>query len=234
MPPRSKRPPKLDLAEALRLMTAEYQANPSKAVRSQAFIKHLHRHLAEELDSRLTRWARKTRGVHVKKEAKLLGVAKDKSVDVAVIDPQNGPLLIIGARSQMSSVGKNVPGYFEGVIGDAMALQERFPMSTHGYVYLHPLTVIKASRTMEKLNHARYAAMYASITGRSGTTYRSVRGVFDQFAYLVVDFTHTPAELRDDIVTSAVPDPDLSVTTFVDRMIATFKSRVFTNNDFFS
>ena len=60
-----------------------------------------------------------------------------------------------------------------------------------------------------------------------------MRGVFDQFAYLVVDFTKTPAELRDDVVTAAVPDPDMSVTTFVDRMVETFKSRVFTKNDFF-
>lgn len=230
---RSRKPPKLDLAEALRLMAADYRLNPTKAVRSHSFIKILHRHLAEELESRLTPWARKSRSVYVKEEAKLLGVAKDKSVDVAVIDPQNGPLLIIGARSQMSSIGKNVPGYFEGVIGDAMALQERFPMSTHGYVYLHPLTVIKATKSTEKLNHARYAAMYASITGRSGPSYRAVRGVFDQFAYMVVDFTTDPAALQDKIVEAAVPTIDMSITTFVDRMIDTFKSRVFTKNDFF-
>lgn len=230
---RSRKPPKLDLAEALRLMAADYRLSPTKAVRSQSFIKILHRHLAEELESRLTPWARKSRSVYVKEEAKLLGVAKDKSVDVAVIDPQNGPLLIIGARSQMSSIGKNVPGYFEGVIGDAMALQERFPMSTHGYVYLHPLTVIKATKTTEKLNHARYAAMYASITGRSGPSYRAVRGVFDQFAYMVVDFTTDPAALQDKIVEAAAPTIDMSITTFVDRMIDTFKSRVFTKNDFF-
>ena len=214
-------------------MTHVYQTDPSKAVHSQTFIKLLHRHLAEDLDSRLTKWAKKSRGVYVKEEAKLLGVAKDKSVDVAVIDPQNGPLLIIGARSQMSSIANNVPGYFEGVIGDAMALEERFPMSTHGYVYLHPLTVIKKGMETEKLNHARYASMYASITGRSGASYRSERGVFDQFAYLVVDFTKDPAELRDDVVTGAVPDIDLSITTFVDRMVETFRSRVFTKNDFF-
>lgn len=224
---------RINLADALVAMGNDYRADPVKAVRSQEFINHLHDYLADDLDSRLTRWARKSRGVHVKKEAKLLGVAKDKNVDVAVIDPQNGPLLIVGARSQMSSIGKNVPGYFEGVIGDAMALEERFPMSTHGYVYLHPFTVIKAGRETEKLNHPRYARMYASITGRSGGDYRTVRGVFDQFAYMVVDFTAEPAVLRDDVVNAAVPKPDLSVTTFVDRMVDTFKARVFTKNDFF-
>ena len=62
--PRPKKTPKLDLAEALRLMVADYTSNPTKAVRSQSFIKILHRHLAEELDSRLTPWARKSRGVY--------------------------------------------------------------------------------------------------------------------------------------------------------------------------
>ena len=224
---------RIDLGDALLAMGKAYRADPVKAVRSQGFINHLHDYLADDLESRLTRWARKSRGVYVKKEAKLLGVAKDKNVDVAVIDPQNGPLLIVGARSQMSSIGKNVPGYFEGVIGDAMALEERFPMSTHGYVYLHPLTVIKAGKETEKLNHARYARMYASITGRTGADYRTVRGVFDQFAYMVVDFTSEPAELRDDVVVASVPQPDLSIVTFVDRMVDTFKSRVFTANDFF-
>ncbi len=113
--PRPKKAPKLDLAEALRLMVADYAPNPTRAVRSQSFIKILHRHLAEELDSRLTPWARKSRGVYVNEEAKLLGVAKDKSVDVAVIDPQNGPLLIIGARSQMSSIGG--PGRSSAICG---------------------------------------------------------------------------------------------------------------------
>lgn len=193
---RTKVKGRMDLADALLAMGKDYRADPVKAVRSQTFINHLHDHLADDLESRLTRWARKSRGVYVKKEAKLLGVAKDKNVDVAVIDPQNGPLLIIGARSQMSSIGKNVPGYFEGVIGDAMALEERFPMST-------------------------------------GVGYRTVRGVFDQFAYMVVDFTTEPAELRDDVVIASVPEPDLSITTFVDRMVETFKSRVFTKNDFF-
>lgn len=224
---------RLNLADALVAMGRDYRADPVKAVRSQGFINHLHDHLADDLESRLTKWARRSRGVYVKKEAKLLGVAKDKNVDVAVIDPQNGPLLIVGARSQMSSIGNNVPGYFEGVIGDAMALEERFPMSTHGYVYLHPFTVIKAGKETEKLNHARYARMYASITGRGGTDYRRTRGVFDQFAYMVVDFTTDPAKLRDDVVVAAVPEPDLSITTFVDRMVDTFKSRVFTKNDFF-
>lgn len=131
MPIKSK--DRIDLADALVAMGRDYRADPVKAVRSQGFINHLHDYLADDLDSRLTKWARKSRGVYVKKEAKLLGVAKDKNVDVAVIDPQNGPLLIIGARSQMSSIGNNVPGYFEGVIGDAMALEERFPMSHQGW-----------------------------------------------------------------------------------------------------
>jgi hypothetical protein len=68
--------------------------------------------------------------------------------------------------------------------------------------------------------------MYAAMTGRPGRDYKNLRGVIDQFAYMVVDFNVDPTELHDDIVEAAVPDMDLSITTFVDRMIATFKSRL--------
>lgn len=69
-----KKPPKIDLAEALRLMAADYRLNPTKAVRSQSFIKFLHRHLADELESRLTPWAKKSRGVY---EERLFPLGRD-------------------------------------------------------------------------------------------------------------------------------------------------------------
>lgn len=41
-----------------------------------------------------------------------------KDVDVAVMDPDNGPLMLVGVRSQMSSVGKNQPNDYEGIVGE--------------------------------------------------------------------------------------------------------------------
>ncbi len=215
----------MDFSQCLVDMGGLYRADPVKAVRGQGFIKCLHGYLISELDARLTAYARR-RGVHIRAEAMILGSHKPKDVDVAVIDPENGPLMLIGVRSQMSSVGKNVLTYYEGIVGECISLQDRFPMSTIGYVYLHPLRPIKEGKELEVVDHQRFAKMYAAITGRSGQDYKNVRGVYDQFAYLVVDFGKDPPEIRDDLIEASVPACDLHISTFIDRIIDTLKGRL--------
>lgn len=217
-PPRS-------VAALLARMAATYRKDPVKAVRGQAFIKPLHQYLGHDLDGRLTDFAR-NRGIKVRYEATILGSTKPKDVDVAVVDPDNGPLMLIGVRSQMSSVGKNVLEYYQGIVGEAVSLQERFPLTTLGYVYLHPWRSIKQDREREPIDHQRYARMYAAVSGRSGRDYKNVRGVFDEFAYMIVDFNRDPPLLRDDDMTHWGLDVDLSLGTFLDRMVAKFNSRL--------
>lgn len=207
-------------------MGVDYRKDPNKAVRSQSFIKYLHGYLADQLDARLTAWARNSRGIWVQKEASIIGSAKPKDVDVAVIDPQNGPLMLVNVRSQMSSIGNNALNYYEMMLGEVTSLQERFPISTHGYVYLHPVKSVKAGKELEVIDHERYARLYAAMTGRTGRDFKNLRGVLDQFAYMVVDFNANPASLEDELVAEAVPGLDLKVDTFIERMIATFKSRL--------
>lgn len=214
----------MTLNDCLCSMHRTYVDDPMKAVRGQGFIKELHRYCASQLRARLNRQA-KARGIQVVEEATLYGSHKPKDVDVAVIDPTNGPLLVIGVRSQMSSVGKNVLTYYEGIIGECISLQDRFPMAVCGYIYLHPLRPVMLGREDEIVDHRRYAQMYEAITGRAGLDYKTIRGIYDQFAYMVVDFEQNPPELRDDVVQSAVPDTDLRMSTFVERMIATFEKR---------
>jgi len=206
-------------------MAAVYRENPERAVRSQAFIKLLHRYLGDELSGRLTKFARR-RGIKIIYEAEILGSHKPKDVDVAVVDPENGPLLLVGIRSQMSSVGKNALNYYEGIIGECISLQDRFPLATHGYVYLMPTRPIKEEKENEQIDHARYARLYAAITDRSGISYDRVRGIYDEFAYMVVDFHADPPLLREDIVSDAVADVDLSMASFVDRLVSKFSQRM--------
>ncbi len=212
------------LPKVLREMGETYRLDTNAAVRGQAFIKLLHQYVGSQLEARLTKFAVR-RGIKVRYEATVLGSTKPKDVDVAVMDPDNGPLVLIGLRSQMSSVGKNVLTYYEGIVGECISLQDRFPMSTHGYVYLHPLTSIKEGLEHEAIDHQRYARMYEAVVGRSGAGYKTLRGIFDEFAYMVVDFKTNPPGLRDDVVKAVVPDVDLSISTFVDRIINTFNAR---------
>lgn len=215
----------IDLSGILQQMGDDYRLDPMRAVRSQSFIRILHGYLVSQLSVRLTRFA-VNRGITVQTEATILGSTKPKNVDVVVLDPENGPLVIIGIRSQMSSIGKNVLTYYEGIVGECLSLQDRYPMCTHGYIYLHPLTSIKTGKEKESIDHGRYARMYAAVSGRTGVGYKNLRGVFDEFAYMVVDFDKTPPVLRDDIVIDAVPEVDMSINTFVDRIVATTKSRL--------
>jgi hypothetical protein len=216
----------MTLEECLGQMSEKYRADPVAAVRSQGFIKLLHAYLAVEMRARLSKQAVK-RGVKVIEEATIFGAHKSKDVDVAVVDPANGPLLLIGLRSQMSSVGNNALTYYQDIIGECITLQERFPLTVCGYVYLHPLAPVKEGKESEKIDHGRWARMYEAISGRDGQAYKSIRGVYDHFAYMVVDFNTDPLQLHDELVKAAVPDLDLSVSTFIDRMVSTFKKRNF-------
>lgn len=218
--------PNMTLEECLRTMSDVYRSDPVKAVRGQSFIKLLHKYLADEIRTRLSKKAVRD-GIKVVEEATIHGAHKSKDVDVAVIDPANGPLILIGLRSQMSSVGKNALTYYQDIIGECITLQERFPLTVCGYVYLHPLVPVKEGKESENIDHARWARMYEAIAGRDGQMYKSIRGVYDHFAYMVVDFNTDPLQLHDEIAEAVVPDLDMSIATFVDRMIATFKKRNF-------
>lgn len=218
------------LLETLVAMKEIFERDPEAAVRSQGFIKIFHAFIAEDLRSFLTKKAERA-GIRVVEEAPLFGSYKSKDVDVAVIHPINGPLILVGVRSQMSSVGKNVLTYYQDIVGEAISLQERFPMCTAGYAYLHPYEVkpwrkkngkmVKA----EKPNHARYARMYAAIGQRDDRLYKHMSGSYDQFAYCVADFHADEITVRDEIVARAVKNLDLSIKTFVPRLIETFHSR---------
>lgn len=222
------------LEDVLADMKARYDQDPVSAVRGQVFIKMLHRYVADQLSARLTSDATRS-GVAVKEEVQIFGSHKPKDADVAIVHPDNGLMMYVGVRSQMSSIGQNVLEYYQGIIGECISLQDRFPMAVFGYVYLHPLVSKKWAHSAgqrvlrdEHPDHGRYARMYSAITGRAGTQYKDIRGVYDQFAYLVVDFDHGPLpSIRDDIVDAAVPQssPDLHIDTFVERLVDTFKSR---------
>ena len=97
------------LLSCLAQMKETYLADPIVSVRGQGFINILHDYCVDELVSV---------GVpreKIFKEATIYGSHKAKDVDVAVIDQMNGPFIIVGIRSQMSSVSKNILTYYEEI-----------------------------------------------------------------------------------------------------------------------
>ena len=212
----------MNLDKMLKEMYDIYSDDPVRAVRGQAFINILHREISGDLRAQLSDEA-KSRRITVVLEANIYGSHKPKDVDVSVIDPANGPLVMVGVRSQMSSVAKNALTYYEGIIGECISLQDRFPMAVIGYIYLMPVRPIKEGRKAEVIDHSRYARMYDAITGRSGQMYRDIRGVYDEFSYMIVDFNSSPPVLCDHLL--GTTQHELSITTFVQRIIQTFKQR---------
>ena len=208
----------------LREMHSIYKSDPDVAVRGQAFIKILHKQIHSDLEARIDTKVSRKRKILVKDEVNILGSHKTKDVDVSVIDPFNGPLMMVGVRSQMSSIGKNVLTYYEEIIGDCISLQDRFPMTVIGYVYLMPLHPIKPGLEKENVDHIRYARLYDAIAGREGQAYKDIRGIYDQFAYMIVDFAASPPVLHDELLPENLKH-DLKISTFIERMIETFKSR---------
>lgn len=219
-----------DVQVYLEKMYIIYISDPKKAVRSQSFIQTLHQYVEDSLNEHLSSKAR-SRGIYVKREAHLFGSYKAKDEDLAVLDPENGPLITVGVRSQMSSVGKNALTYYQDIIGECTSLQERFPMTTMGYVYLHPYRELIADH--KKPDHARWAKLYASIATRDDRIYRHQTSSFDQFAYMVVDFEQNPPVIKDDVVRAAVPDVDLRIESLTSRLVETFIKRNIWLADYF-
>jgi len=201
-------------------MKSIYEEGIDAAVRSQRFIKVLHKAIATELDVQISEAGRRE-GVKVVEEAKLHGSFKDKDVDVSVIHPINGPLIICGVRSQMSSISKNILTYSQDIMGEAVSLQDRFPMSVFGYCYLLP----EKPKDTGTLDVSRYSKIFGSMSGRSEASYKHERGRYDHFAFACVDFETDPPVLKDDLVAKGNPKIDLSLNNLTFRLIETFKQR---------
>lgn len=148
-------------------------------------------------------------------EATLFGSHKNKDADIIISHFANGPQIIIGVRSQMSSIGKNIENYYEGIIGECISLHDRFPMATIGYVYLLPTQPIKPGLN-EDVNLDKAENLFEKITGRSD--WRDSHDRYEHFAFLKVDFTKDPPEILD---TKEV----LQINTFFDKLIRTHNDR---------
>jgi hypothetical protein len=199
------------LIEDLQKMKAIYLNAPVASVRSQSFINVLHDWCVSELrnvginDGTFT----------ILKEATIYGSHKPKDVDVAVIENINGPQIIIGIRSQMSSVSKNILTYYEEIIGDCISLHDRFPMAALCYIYLLPKNAIK-NDIIEAVNLDRAERLFTRITGRND--WRDSKDKYEHFAFLKVDFETDPPTILET-------SPSLAVDNFFDKIVQTYNDR---------
>jgi hypothetical protein len=200
-----------ELIDCLRQMKELYLNAPVASVRNQAFINILHDYCISELHKA----GIADGNFRVIKEATIYGSHKPKDVDVAVIENINGPQIIIGIRSQMSSVAKNILTYYEEIIGDCISLHDRFPMAVLCYIYLLPKRSIKDGLN-ESVNLERAERLFERIAGR--TDWRAPKDKYERFAFLKVDFEEEPPVLIDTL-------PVLSIDSFFDDIVRTYNDR---------
>lgn len=229
------------LIGCLTSMKSTYLNDPTTAVRGSTFIYQLHKYCVDELyasigadkvqrielaDMKLLtgkphfpKIAIDPQKLQLMQEVTLFGSHKNKDEDIALIHFSNGPQIAIGVRSQMSSVGKNIENYYEGIIGECISLHDRFPMAVLGYVYLLPKNPIKPGLA-EEIDLNRAEQLFLKITARED--WHSPNDKYEHFAFLKVDFATDPPTLIPTI-------PELSIETFFDRLISTYNDRNFFN-----
>jgi len=74
-------------------------------------------------------------------DARVLGRAYEKQVDVVIARWDRGPELLVSTKSQLSSFGKNLPNRFEESYGDAGNLRGRYPLAAVGYFFVQRATI---------------------------------------------------------------------------------------------
>ena len=225
------------LVSVLADMKSIYLKDPDGAVRSSKFIYKLHEYCVDELYAKLgpdnvqripfSEMKKPTGKPHypqtkidpkrlqLMQEATLFGSHKNKDEDIVLTHFSNGPQIAIGVRSQMSSVGKNIENYYEGIIGECISLHDRFPMAVLGYVYLLPKNPIKPGLN-EAIDLDRAEALFKKITSRED--WHGPNDKYEHFAFIKVDFSTDPPTL--------LPTCDeLNIEYFFDRLVETHNDR---------
>jgi N-methylhydantoinase A/oxoprolinase/acetone carboxylase beta subunit len=200
------------LGMTLSEMQALYEKNPQKAIRSQDFIKKLHNYCILELK----RAGISEKKVKILREVEIYGTHKKKKVDVAVVHPTAGPLIVISVRSQMSSINKNKFNNYEMLIGDVISLHERYPSLVVGNLFLLPK---KSYLNNEIPPFDEYEKLLKKISQRKDDKDRYDK--YEHIALLVVDFEKRPPEVVADIP----KDDALRIENFFQKLVETYKER---------
>jgi hypothetical protein len=76
-------------------------------------------------------------------DARVLGRAYDKQVDVCIARWDRGPELLLSTKAQVSSFAKNLPNRFEEAYGDASNLRGRHPLAATGFFFVQRSTILR-------------------------------------------------------------------------------------------
>lgn len=143
-------------------------------------------------------------------DARILGRAYVKQVDVAIARWDRGPELILSTKAMSSSFGKNLSNRFEEAYGDAGNLRARYPLSAVGFAFLQRGSIVRDepgafTRTMDMMRKLRDRG--------DGNGYTAT-------ALILIDWENDDPAATARFVEDAVPD-DISVPQFMRSVIET-------------
>jgi hypothetical protein len=84
-------------------------------------------------------------------DARVLGRAYVKQVDVLIAQWSRGPELLISTKSMVSSFRNNLANRFEESYGDAKNLRGRYPLASMGFLFLARSTAAEEPGTLDRL-----------------------------------------------------------------------------------
>lgn len=124
-------------------------------------------------------------------DARVLGRAYVKQVDVLIAQWSRGPELLISTKSMVSSFRNNLPNRFEESYGDAKNLRGRFPLVAMGFLLLVRSTAANEPGTLDRI-----IDMLRKL--------REEKDVYDWTCLVLVEWTDPPAledvRIRNDLV----------------------------------
>lgn len=142
-------------------------------------------------------------------DARVLGRAYEKQVDVVIARWNRGPEVLISTKAQLSSFGKNLPNRFEESYGDAGNLRGRYPLAAVGYFFVQHTAV----RRQEPDAFERTVDMIRKLRDRGDTN------GYTATALLLVDWSTSDGKPSHvDAEPALVPD-DVAPAQFFRAMI---------------
>lgn len=175
-------------------------------------LDRLPRSLAADVRSRLSRIKSVGPG-----DARVLGRAYDKQVDVCLARWDRGPEILISTKAQVSSFAKNLPNRFEEAYGDAGNLRGRYPLAAVGFFFVQRSTILTDEpdafeRTVDMVRRLRdmgagngYTATGLALVGWGDGQQEEVRVLTDE----------VPEDLQAGQFLASIIDTVLSTTPVV-------------------
>lgn len=84
-------------------------------------------------------------------EARVLGRAYVKQVDVVIAQWSRGPELLVSTKSMVSSFRNNLANRFEEAYGDAKNLRGRYPLASMGFLFFLRSTAADEAGTLDRV-----------------------------------------------------------------------------------